>query len=82
MFYCYDCMTVNNLPESLAHSEGKCEICGRHAICNDVPSKHLPMKPLVPSTGGEGKEAFKKTDDMKKEAREEVAKRLKGLMGP
>lgn len=27
----------------LPQSNGRCEICGNHSICYDVPSRHLPL---------------------------------------
>ncbi len=44
MFYCEDCRVENNWPDSIGLSFGKCEVCGKDAFCNDVPSKQLPTK--------------------------------------
>ena len=42
MFYCDECRTKNNWPESAAVSFGPCEICGHTKPCFDVPSYCLP----------------------------------------
>lgn len=41
MFYCDDCAKKNNYPKSWSKSMGACELCGTHAICNDVSCKQL-----------------------------------------
>ena len=44
MFYCDECRKKNNWPDSvLFKSYGPCEMCGKPAICNDVPSSKLPL---------------------------------------
>lgn len=42
MFYCQACAKKKSWPESLCQSQGPCEVCGKTALCNDVPSKDLP----------------------------------------
>ena len=42
MFYCNECMKEKNWPETIFKSQGRCEICGKVAICNDRPSNLLP----------------------------------------
>jgi len=42
MFYCNDCKIKNDWPESFNESYGKCEICNKMSVCNDVSSSHLP----------------------------------------
>lgn len=42
MFFCGDCAENHGYPENFMKSHGPCEICGRTALCNDVPSKYLP----------------------------------------
>lgn len=45
MFYCDPCRIKNEWPEMIGFlfmaSRGKCEMCGKHAACHDVPSSHL-----------------------------------------
>jgi len=41
MFYCDDC--AGDWPKSHTKSLGTCEICRKHALCNDVPSNMLPV---------------------------------------
>lgn len=43
MFYCEQCAEKNYYPVSILKSNGKCEICGATAVCNDVPSSQLPQ---------------------------------------
>jgi len=43
MFYCPACAKRKSWPESLARSEGRCEVCERVAVCYDTPSKYLPV---------------------------------------
>jgi len=44
MFYCDKCGKKNGWPICTpAPSRGTCEICGKAAVCNDVPSKNLPI---------------------------------------
>jgi len=42
VFICDNCLTEHyeNGP-SIMNSEGRCEICGQHAICNDIPTHAL-----------------------------------------
>jgi hypothetical protein len=42
MFYCQRCATRHKWPESFSQSYGPCEMCGKVAVCNDVPSSWLP----------------------------------------
>lgn len=42
MFYCTPCADKKRYPKSIFQSQGKCEICGEWASCNDVPSDKLP----------------------------------------
>jgi hypothetical protein len=42
MFYCDSCRKKHDYPISMSRSYGVCELCGRTAPCNDVPSSHLP----------------------------------------
>jgi len=44
MFYCEDCRREKDWPASFMTSKGKCEICDKVAICNDVPSSDLPKR--------------------------------------
>lgn len=39
MFYCDDCAKEKNYPESIGKSYGRCEICGKSEICNDMKIK-------------------------------------------
>lgn len=42
MFYCEECRRQESWPETInVKSEGTCEVCGRRAICHDVPTKLL-----------------------------------------
>lgn len=44
MFYCNKCGEKRGWPtDTLFKSGGACEICGKRAVCNDVPSKYLPI---------------------------------------
>ena len=44
MFYCNDCGEKRNWPiDTLFKSIGPCEICKVNSVCNDVPSKYLPV---------------------------------------
>ena len=46
MFYCNDCAAKNEWPQdTMLRSNGVCEICQTTAVCNDVPSKLLPIPP-------------------------------------
>ena len=44
MFYCDECRTARDYPESFSKSKGKCEICGRTALCHDKPVKEIMNK--------------------------------------
>jgi hypothetical protein len=41
MFYCEPCRKARAWPQSFSGSYGKCEICGRRAVCHDTPSSAL-----------------------------------------
>lgn len=43
MFYCDPCRDQRGWPDSIFKSRGKCEVCRTVAVCNDVPSKYLPL---------------------------------------
>lgn len=45
MFYCDPCRLKQDpvWPEGWMKSQGPCEICGKSALCSDVPSKYLPL---------------------------------------
>ena len=43
MFYCDDCAEKKKWPLSILNSLGLCEICEENKICNDLPSKMLPL---------------------------------------
>lgn len=43
MFYCDDCAKKYGYPPTAFKSEGPCESCDKVAICNDQPSKRLPL---------------------------------------
>jgi len=43
MFFCSTCAKRNDWPESFHQSFGPCELCGAHTICNDIPSRELPL---------------------------------------
>jgi hypothetical protein len=49
MFYCEDCRKRNDYPETISHSIGNCEMCGKRAVCNDLHHSQLPepKKPEV-----------------------------------
>ncbi len=48
MFYCDPCAEPRGWPTgTLMRSHGPCEVCGTAAVCNDVPSGHLPLPPGV-----------------------------------
>lgn len=58
MFYCDKCRVKNQWPDSFIRSHGRCEMCGKTASCNDVPSKYLPDPPAPeesPAKEGEGR---------------------------
>jgi hypothetical protein len=44
MFYCDPCAKEKKWPsgDHTPKSQGRCEICGKHAVCNDVPTACLP----------------------------------------
>ena len=43
MFYCDHCAAQKGWPfPTLMRSAGSCEICKKHAPCNDLASKDLP----------------------------------------
>ena len=45
MFFCNECAIENDWTNGIMKSSGKCEVCKKHAICWDVPSKYLkPVK--------------------------------------
>ena len=51
MFFCDPCATKRKWPTSISKSSGRCEMCNKSAICNDVPSKYLPVSvPVVRPT--------------------------------
>jgi hypothetical protein len=41
MFYCNECAKKYKYPETISKSGGKCEICGKIAVCNDRPARLL-----------------------------------------
>jgi len=44
MFYCHTCGKERGWPiDTFMKSMGACEICGKSAVCNDTPSKYLPI---------------------------------------
>jgi hypothetical protein len=45
MFYCRPCATKNQWPETMSQSQGRCEVCGSLAVCNDRPARLLPEPP-------------------------------------
>lgn len=49
MFYCDECATRNAWPHpTLFRSRGDCEVCETRQVCNDMPSRLLPIP--APST--------------------------------
>lgn len=42
MFFCDPCKEKNGWPESIFKSYGRCEMCGKHAKCNEIHSAKLP----------------------------------------
>lgn len=47
MFYCTPCGAERGWPTETGHtSQGPCEICGKVAVCHDVPSVRLPIPGL------------------------------------
>jgi len=47
VFYCPGCAKKKGWPESLARSQGACEVCRKVAVCYDTPSKYLLGTPTV-----------------------------------
>jgi hypothetical protein len=46
MFYCENCRVENDWPSAFTQSYGRCEMCGKTALCWDRPSSgFLPVKP-------------------------------------
>jgi hypothetical protein len=43
MFYCNPCAEECGWPQTMAKSSGRCEVCEKGAVCNDLPSRLLPM---------------------------------------
>ena len=43
MFYCNPCAEKYGYPETMFKSSGPCECCETDAVCNDMPSRLLPM---------------------------------------
>jgi len=43
MFYCDDCRIKRNYPERLFQSRGRCEICKKITMCNEVGTENLPI---------------------------------------
>lgn len=67
MFYCGECATERQWPTTMFKSHGRCETCGKTAVCNDTPSSLLP----APARPGR-----KETDLEDKTAMEQLAQRL------
>lgn len=44
MFYCDPCAEEHKYPQSIGKTSGKCEVCGKDAICNNVHHSFLPEK--------------------------------------
>lgn len=44
MFYCDKCAEKRKWPKTWFKSNGRCEVCGNMAECNDKPSKELPRE--------------------------------------
>lgn len=47
MFYCDPCAKKCRWPIGLVRSTGACEICGKKAVCSDIPSRDLPPAPKL-----------------------------------
>jgi hypothetical protein len=47
MFYCNECAKEKGYPETIIKSDGLCEVCGKHALCNDMSCSKLPMSKEV-----------------------------------
>lgn len=43
MFFCGPCQRKYDWPESMCKSAGRCEVCKVYSVCNEVPSKFLPV---------------------------------------
>jgi hypothetical protein len=43
MFYCKACQEITGWPKTLLKSKGRCEICGKTAICYAATLKMLPV---------------------------------------
>lgn len=48
MFYCNECAEKNGYPITIGRSTGTCELCGRHANCNDMSSSKLSSLDINP----------------------------------
>ena len=55
MFYCESCRVVNEWPAGFGKSFGRCEVCGEHRGCHDVPSSRLPRTCRFHHFHGNGK---------------------------
>lgn len=49
MFYCKPCGSERNWPDTMFKSQGACEVCGKGAVCSEVPSSTLPSPAPVPA---------------------------------
>jgi len=49
VFYCALCAKENHWPFARPSSVGLCEVCGRPALCMDVPSRALPAPSRRPT---------------------------------
>jgi uncharacterized protein YeaC (DUF1315 family) len=47
MFYCEGCRVKNDWPDGYALSRGKCEVCGKNAVCYDVHHSLLKGTPSL-----------------------------------
>lgn len=54
MFYCNDCAEKNDYPQTIFKSEGLCELCGKHALCNEMPSSKLSKHEMCCDTETSG----------------------------
>lgn len=52
MFYCDECAKRNDWPMNMSGSFGRCEMCGKARLCNDVPSSRLPLLPQCEHVDG------------------------------
>jgi hypothetical protein len=41
MFYCDECAEKRQWPNTMSKSKGRCEMCGKEAVCNDLPCDAL-----------------------------------------